>query len=129
MAASGHVRSELPASLFHDGTLLTQLAQEFVEDFAATSSDGGLAHIGNRMELEISVGTICSGSEIVLFVLRAISEAYQKQNICLKFIHVFSCEIKASVQNWIKSLKEELEINEGCLFEKSRAHGAGICMV
>ena len=67
--------------------------------------------------------SICSGSEVILFVLAAIASAFRARHITLIFKHLFSCEIVPAKQEWIMGAFEEGNVEEGCLFERAEDLG------
>ena len=72
--------------------------------------------------------TICSGGEVVLFVLLAIARAFAKYGVKLHFVHVFSCECVPKLQDWLIGLFAEVgatvSLGDGCLFERAEHMGA-----
>ena len=82
----------------------------------------GLAS-GHVVEVELTWGTFCSGSKVVLLVLQAIRGIYAKHGIKITLIHKLSREKKKPVQKWIEGLFSELEVESGCLFESAEEMG------
>ena len=72
-----------------DGTLLDKLSDDHLMKFECEGSGGGPT---GSSEHVISWGSICSGSEAILFVLLAISAAYKKVGKSVSFVHRYSCE-------------------------------------
>jgi len=121
----------VPAAWFLDGSLLDNLAAENLAVCRADGEGGGPLAMS---EVTLTWGSICSGSEAVLFVLDAISKAYQKLGVIVRFIHQSSCEIKTSVQAWIRRLHQLTPAQnnscgetafglEGCLVENAACMG------
>jgi site-specific DNA-cytosine methylase len=81
-------------------------------------ASGSLPH-----KVKLYWGTICSGGEGIVFSLRAIEESFQEMGVDLELIHVFSCEKKPSVQDFILGLLKELGCEGGCLFEHAEEMG------
>ena len=55
--------------------------------------------------------------------LMALQRFYKSMGIDCSFKHVFSCEIKKSVQDWIEGMFRELQIPSGCLFHNAEELG------
>ena len=108
----------LPAEAILDGTFLDQLAREHIADFMKVTP--------NRLagaRLELTWGSICSGGEVVLFVLDSISRAFQALEITLTFTHRFSCERQKPLQDWISGVFEEAGVACGCCFCRAEEMG------
>ena len=73
--------------------------------------------------VEMTWCSICSGSEVILFVLAAIASAFRARHITLIFKHLFSCEIVPAKQEWIRGAFKEGNVEEGCLFERAEDLG------
>ena len=99
---------------FWDGTLLEELAREFFQATQGISGDRPLA---------LTWASICSGSEIILFVLLAISSAYKEAGLSIEFTHVFSCESNPAKRVWIRKVFEEVGVAEGCMFKRAEDMG------
>ena len=115
MATTSEAR-QLPAQAIWDGTLLDRLAQQHIEDFMKVIPL-------RSVNLELTWGTICSGGEVVLFVLDSISRAFQAHGLTLKFTHMFSCEVKQSLQEWIAGVFQESNTACGCCFSQAEDMG------
>ena len=104
----------VPASSFHDGSLLEQLARESGDCYGA----GGdvLPFGGAGATLVINWASMCSGSEVVLFDLLSIATYYQGRGVNVIFKHRFSCECKPAKQQWIHGLFDELGMEQACVF-------------
>ena len=115
-----HVPPAMDAEWFVDGSMLERAADEHVRGFRGDGLGGGpLA----GCEYEVTWGSICSGTDAVLFVLAAVAAAYAKIGVTMRFVHCFSCEASASVQKWIQGL-HSLECGmSGCLFEDATCMG------
>ena len=111
----------IPASNFHDGTLLSKLSYEFGDDFRRRGLAVPFGGVGAT--LEIYWASICSGSDVVLLDLECIAQYYQEINVNVKFVHRFSCESKPWKQEWTHRLFEERGIEAGCLFERAEELG------
>ena len=87
-SAIGHVSSKHVL----DGSLLESLAGEHLDNMkdlpSGNVTDTGLAS-GHVPEVELTWGSICSGSEVVIFVLMAIRAAYAQLGIDISSKHVF----------------------------------------
>ena len=113
---------QILAKKFEDGTLLDSLAQDAVRDLKENvRGRSGLAASG--LALNFKWGTICSGSEVMLLVLVAISAAYRNEGVELTFKHSFSCESDPQKRKWIKSLFLELGVESGCIFKQAEHMG------
>ena len=117
MAITAEAR-QLPAQAILDGTLLDRLAQQHIADFMKVIP---LRSAGANLEL--TWGTICSGGEVVLFVLDSISRAFQAYGFTFKFKHLFSCEVKQSLQEWIAGVFQETNAACGCCFCRAEEMG------
>ena len=121
-SAIGHVSSKHVL----DGSLLESLAGEHLDNMkdlpSGNVTDTGLAS-GHVPEVELTWGSICSGSEVVIFVFMAIRAAYAQLGINIIFKHMFSCEINAQKQSWIEGIFSELLLTSGCLFERAEHMG------
>lgn len=109
---------QLPAQTILDGTLLDRLAQEHAAYLMKMSQ---LRSAGAKLEL--TWGTICSGGEVVLFVLDSISRACQACGFTFTFKHLFSCENKKSLQEWIAGVFQETSVACGCCFCRAEEMG------
>ena len=105
------------ASSFHDGSLLEQLARE-IGDCDGAGGDV-LPFGGAGATLEMYWASICSGSEVVLFVLLSIATYYQSRGVNVIFKHRFSCECKPAKQQWIHGLFDELGMEQACVFVRA----------
>ena len=116
--------AEVPASAFFDGSVLADMVQHNAHRMRSVVK-GALAP-----DTVITVGTICSGSEVVVMCLLLIMLHYQEMGVNLKFVYSFGCELKTGVQNWIMQLIAELQRNHslfvadpGCLFARAEDMG------
>ena len=101
-----------------NGTLLDKLADEHADHFARAAPGRPTAP-----SLELTWASICSGGEGVLFALDGIVKAYAKRGIELKLRHVFSCECKKVLQEWIQGAFDEAGIASGCAFDRAEHMG------
>lgn len=108
---------------FLTGSLLYDLAESHTNHLRKELSPD--TRLGPSLTLRW--GTICSGGEVMLFVLLAIAKALAEHGVRLNFVHVFSCEIAPKLQEWIMALFAEVgarvSIQEGCLFERAEHMG------
>ena len=96
----------VPASWFHEGTLLDELSKRHVEVFSKLLRPG--RHHG-VMRGRITWGSLCSGSEGAHFVMEAIhralneslSTALGQDSESFQFEQVFACEIDQDKRKWI----------------------------
>jgi site-specific DNA-cytosine methylase len=58
-----------------------------------------------------------------MFVLGSLVRAYAMQGIDLKFRHVFSCECKKPLHEWIAGIFQECGVDSGCLFSRAEEMG------
>ena len=86
----------------------------------------GLADSSRARTVEITWGSICSGSEGVLPVLRAIEQAYATRKVQVQFKHIFSCEKSKEKQRWISQIFAEFsghDDHDDCLFTSAEEMG------
>ena len=145
LQAMKHVR----ADAFQQADWLAELATEYLLDIngdnrrqnlvgrpapglAAASGhvplELGLADRSRAGTIEITWGSICSGSEGVLPVLLAIEEAYSTRKVQVQFKHIFSCEKSKEKQKWISRIFAEFSGHEAkdhddCLFTSAEEMG------
>jgi hypothetical protein len=50
---------------------------------------------------EITVGTACSGTDIIFPVLEALSKGFTRYGFKSKFVHAYSCDPKPASQKFI----------------------------
>ena len=101
-----------------DGTFLEQLADEHNDAFLSLAPGRRVAPT-----LTLRWATICSGGEGVLFTLEAIKANAKKRGIILDLVHVYSCEIKKPLTNWIEGLFDEVGVAYGCCFQDAQEMG------
>ena len=77
--------------------------------------------------LVITFGTVCSGGEVILLALLAMQETYRGRGINIKFRHLFSCERKPNIQEWIKGVTTLIQFDDSqcqpCLFDNIETLG------
>ena len=75
--------------------------------------------------MERTWGTICSGREVLIFIMRSLKEMYKSLGFALHILHRFSCDLRPTVQDWIKSVAQESGESSAdgnaqfCLFERA----------
>ena len=112
------------APKFEDGSLLDFLASDHLKTLK-DSVVGGSGLAASGLAVTITWGTICSGSEVMLLILLAMTVAYRGAGLNLTFKHGFSCESDPKKRDWIQSLFRELGVQEGCLFQQAEHMGRG----
>ena len=114
--------SSVEASDVLDGTYLSKLAAENASSFS------GVVARSEPPQTQLTWGTICSGGEVLIFIMSTMKELYKSFNLDLNSTHRFSCEIKPNVQDWIKSVAQESgECNpDYCLFERAEQMGSEV---
>ena len=62
--------------------------------------------------------------------MMALQSFYKSMGIDCSFKHVFNCDIKKSVQDWVEGMLRELRIPSSCLFHDAEelVNGEGICV-
>ena len=87
----------------------------------------GLVGSSRARSIEITWGSICSGSEGLLPVVRAVEQAYSSHSkVQVQFTHLFSCEKHKGKQKWIQDIFDELDGHDGhggCLFNSAEDMG------
>ena len=91
------------------GSYLQRLCKEHLEAF----QEHGAAM---PPPLELTWGSICSGGEGILFSFEAITVAFESYSVPVNFKHMFCCEIKPSVQNWLLAVPEVTQTHPCCVF-------------
>ena len=89
---------ELAPAALRSAAFLDTLAAEYQVDFAER---GGVSKVGllrTNAEVVLSWGSMCSGSEVILFALIALPASYMSRGVKVKFEHRCSCECKESKQ-------------------------------
>ena len=111
----------IAAASFRNGTLLDDLTRSNAEEQSRSDLASGHAPHG----VTIAFCTVCSAGEVVVLVLMALQSFYKSMGVDCSFKHVYSCEIKKSVQDWIEGMFHELRIPNGCLFHNAEELGNG----
>ena len=117
------VDNQVPASKFADGSLLEFLAADHLNIFRSAQLAASGCGLKAGATIVLVWGSICSGSEVMVLVLMALTCAYAELGVQLKFKHAFSCENMPAKQQWIRSLFQELEVADGCVFERAEDMG------
>ena len=119
-----HVPSVVSPALFRSPKFLDQMAEYNFAGFQRRwPSEVRPLGLAAGSVVVMTWCSICSGSEVILFVLTAIAAAFKARGIKLIFKHLFSCEILPSKQEWIMGAFEEGNVEEGCLFERAEDLG------
>ena len=103
------------AAAYHSGNLLDELAKDNGDRIAQS----GLVPASVCADLTIQFCTVCSGGEVIIFVLLALQSYFKSVGQAINFEHIFSCEINKNAQRWITELLSELDLVTGCLFENA----------
>ena len=114
---------ELCPDSFKRATFLDELASSYHDDFndlmegrpLAMQGQAGL--LGTHNNVNITWGSMCSGTEVVLFALDAVRKSYGSRGISVTFEHKYSCELNCKKQTWIRGVFEHTDTPEGCLFK------------
>ena len=91
------------------GSYLQRLCKEHLQAFA--EHDAALPP-----PLELTWGSICSGGEGILFSFEALTVAFESKSVPVTFKHLFCCEIKPSVVNWLLAVPEATHTHACCVF-------------
>lgn len=97
----GSSQASVIASAVLDGTYLDVLAHEHAVAFSRVLAPSA------PPKTTLLWGTICSGGEVLIFIVQSLKEMYKTFGFDLHIVHRFSCEIKPNVQEWIKSVTQE----------------------
>ena len=78
------------------------------ENFLDTLNETNLERLSSKelaalkdflQDFEMDLGTMCSGTEAPVLVIKSLQKALLKKGVILKFVHRFSCE-------WVKGKRE-----------------------
>lgn len=112
--------SPLLAKALQDGTFLDLYATSIVSDFLRQPCAEYLSKPSEATLL--TYGTMCSGSDICRFSLKALTNALRRKNIEVAFSQRWACESDLTKQQWLKCLHGSDDI---CIFRDAKDMGGG----
>ena len=101
--------AEVSAKEIIDGTLLYNQSKQHVRDFGKTQGDWCAPE-------QLSIGTLCSGTEVVSLAVHALSVAMKEADYETELEVKFACESSPDKQRWVGSVFDVTWGEGPCIF-------------
>ena len=101
--------AEIDAREIMDGSLLYNQGNQHVRDFGKTQEDW-------RAPEHVTIGTLCSGSEVASFAVHALHVALRDGGYATELEVKFACENSVDKQRWVHNVFDTIWGAGPCIF-------------